>query len=220
MCNLYRMTMPAGAVAGLFRAKSDAAPNFAAEVYPKYTGLVIAEGEVRAMTWGFPRHAVSKKTGKALKPTATNNARDDKLRGNPMWRDSFRDRRCLIPVSAWAEAEGEAGRMTRTWYSLPDQELFAVAGIWRPTEEWGNAYSMVMVDGCEQMADVHDRMPTILAPADWECWTDGTPDEAFALCRTYAGALIVDRTDAAWFTRASAQPARSGIGSPTPGTLL
>ncbi len=199
MCNLYRLTKPADAVARLFRAKSAGAPNFAAEVYPKYTGLVVVEGEVRTMTWGFPRHAVSKKTGKALKPTATNNARDDKLRGNPMWRDSFRDRRCLIPVTAWAEAEGAAGSMTRTWYSLPDQELFAVAGIWRPTDEWGNAYSMVMVDGCVQMAEVHDRMPTILTPETWAVWTDGTPDEAFALCRTWGGPLIVDRTDDPWF---------------------
>ncbi|WP_313437342.1 SOS response-associated peptidase family protein [Novosphingobium sp.] len=206
MCNLYRMTKPSDAVAHLFRAKSVGAPNFAAEVYPKYTGIVVAEGEVRTMTWGFPRHAVSKKTGKPLKPTATNNARDDKLRGNPMWRDSFRDRRCLIPVTAWAEAEGAAGQMTRTWYSLPDQELFAVAGIWRPTDEWGNTYSMVMVDGCEQMADVHDRMPTILAEADWATWTDGSPDEAFALCQTWAGPLIVDRTLERWFMRQGEQP--------------
>lgn len=204
MCNLYRMTKPAEAVAGLFRAKSAGSPNFAAEVYPKYTGLVVAQGEVRTMTWGFPRHAVSKKTGKPLKPTATNNARDDKLRGNPMWRDSFRDRRCLIPVTAWAEAEGAAGQMTRTWYSLPDRELFAVAGIWRQTDEWGNAYSMVMVDGCEQMADVHDRMPTILAPQDWERWTDGTQDEAFSLLRIWEGPLVVDRTEVPWFARASA----------------
>jgi putative SOS response-associated peptidase YedK len=206
MCNLYRMTKPADAVAALFRAKSAGAPNFAAEVYPKYTGLVVAEGEVRAMTWGFPRHAVSKKTGKPLKPTATNNARDDKLRGNPMWRDSFRDRRCLIPVTAWAEAEGAAGRMTRTWYSLRDQELFAVAGIWRPTDEWGNAYSMVMVDGSKQMVDVHDRMPTILTRENWAIWTDGPPDLAFLLLHTWERPLVVDRTETPWVERASGEP--------------
>ena len=60
--------------------------------------------------------------------------------------------------AAWAEAEGAKGAMTRTWYSLAGEEVFAVAGLWRPTEEWGQAYSMVMVDGCAQMADVHDRM--------------------------------------------------------------
>ena len=207
MCNLYRMTSPAEAVAKLFSAVPSAGANFAAEIYPKYTGLVVAEGAVRAMTWGFPRHAVSKKTGKALKPTATNNARDDKLRGNPMWRDSFRDRRCLIPVTAWAEAEGPEGRMTRTWYSLPGEDIFAVAGIWRPSDEWGDVYSMVMVPGSEQMSDVHDRMPTILTRGNWARWTDGEPDEAFSLLKTWDHALVVDRTDEPWFKRTSAPPA-------------
>ena len=31
---------------------------------------------------------------------------------------------------------------------------------------------MVMVDGHPQMAEVHDRMPLILAPGDWDRWLD------------------------------------------------
>lgn len=88
--------------------------------------------------------------------------------------------------------------MTRTWYGLPDAELFAVAGVWRPTAEWGNAYSMVMVDGCQQMAEVHDRMPTILPQSDWQQWTEGTPEEAFALCQVWGGVLSVDRSTETW----------------------
>ncbi|TCM19049.1 SOS response associated peptidase (SRAP) [Novosphingobium sp. PhB165] len=114
----------------MFSAVPSNGVDFAAKVYPKYTGLVIADGAVPTMTWGFPRRAVSKKTGKPLKPGATNNARDDKLRGNPVWRESFRDRSCLIPVSASAQAQSAAGRMTRTWYSLPGEDLVAVAEIW------------------------------------------------------------------------------------------
>jgi putative SOS response-associated peptidase YedK len=34
------------------------------------------------------------------------------------------ERRCLIPVTAWAEAEGEKGSMTRTWYSLHGEEVW------------------------------------------------------------------------------------------------
>lgn len=64
--------------------------------------------------------------------------------------------------------------MTRTWYSLPGGEPFAVAGVWRPTSEWGLAYSMVMVDGCPQMADVHDRMHVVLDRDDWARWLLGS----------------------------------------------
>lgn len=88
--------------------------------------------------------------------------------------------------------------MTRTWYSLADADLFAVAGIWRPTDEWGDAYSMVMVDGCEQMADVHDRMPVILRAGDYDRWMDAPADEARELVRTYDGALAVERTGQLW----------------------
>jgi putative SOS response-associated peptidase YedK len=131
------------------------------------------------------------------KPLKVNNTRDDKLLTS-FWKDSFEKRRCLIPVTAWAEAEGEKGKMTKTWYSLPDAELFAVAGIWRSTVEWGDAYSMVMVDGCQQMSDVHDRMPVILRPDAWQQWTQGTPDEALSLVRTCDDTLIVDRTTVPW----------------------
>jgi putative SOS response-associated peptidase YedK len=57
---------------------------------------------------------------------------------------------------------------------------------------------MVMVDGCDQMGAVHDRMPTILRPDQWAQWTDDMPDEAFALCRTYPDLLVVERTDKRW----------------------
>ncbi len=142
------------------------------------------------------------KKGQPIKPKTVNNAREDKLHSS-FWRDSFAKRRCLIPVSAWAEAEGETGRMTRTWYTvkghaLPGDTPFAVAGIWRPTAEWGDAYSMVMVDSCAFMAEVHDRMPVIVAQADWSRWLEGTSEEAFELCQMWPGELVVDRTNESW----------------------
>lgn len=196
MCNLYKMRANVAEVGQLFGARADVGANFGEEVYPGYPGLVVAEGTARTMTWGFPL-TLKGKQGQPLKPKAVNNAREDKL-ATPFWRDSFVKRRCLIPVTAWAEAEGQKGQMTRTWYSLAGAELFAVAGIWRPTHEWGDAYSMVMVDGCAQMADVHDRMPVVLAQDDWSRWLAAEPDEAFALCRPCPYPLTVERTDQAW----------------------
>ncbi|WP_338045415.1 SOS response-associated peptidase [Novosphingobium kaempferiae] len=188
-------------VARMFGTRFTPGANYASEIWPGYTGLVIESGELRPMTWGFPRHANSKKTGKPLKPSPVNNARDDKLRIYPIWKEAFRHRRCLIPVTQWCEPEGEDRRNTRTWYSVAGEEVFIVAGIWTPTDEWGDAYSMVMVPGSDQMSLVHDRMPTILRPDDWSVWTDGTPDEAFALLRTWDEDLVVDQTDELWFEK-------------------
>ncbi len=196
MCNLYRMTTNAQAVSQMFRAPVLPGLNVGAEVYPGYPGLVVAEGQVRQMTWGFPL-VLTGKQGQKLKAKPVNNAREDKLQ-TAFWRDSFAKRRCLVPVTAWAEAEGQKGRMTRTWYAMPDCDLFAVAGVWRPTAEWGDAYAMVMVDGCEHLADVHDRMPVLLPEGLWSAWTDGSQEEASGLCKTWAGELLVEQTQDRW----------------------
>lgn len=170
--------------------------NYADEISPNYPGLVTNGTDFKAMNWGFPvvlRGAEDQK----LAPKPVNNARDDKLHTD-FWRSSFEHRRCLIPVTQWAEPEGRKKRMTRTWYWLPGDEPFAVAGIWKPTEAWGNCYSMVMVPGSPHMAEVHDRMPVILRQMDWTTWLSASPSNAFALCRTWEGKLEVDHSNDLW----------------------
>jgi putative SOS response-associated peptidase YedK len=49
-----------------------------------------------------------------------------------------------------------------------------------------------MVDGCPQMADVHDRMPVLLTPDERELWTQGTPEVGIALARACHTELAVD----------------------------
>ena len=196
MCNLYRMTKGVDEIARLFAAVPERGANFAEEVYPSYPGLVVAEGRARAMNWGFPLILTGKR-GQKLKPKPVTNAREDKLH-TAFWRDSFAHRRCLIPISAWAEPQGKPGQMTRSWYSLPGGEPFAVAGLWRASAEWGEVYTLVMAESSSQMAEVHDRMPVILAAEDWAGWTGATPEQAAALCRTWPGGLIADHTAERW----------------------
>lgn len=196
MCNLYRMTKGTAEIAQMFAVESDPGANFGMEVYPGYPGLVVAEGRARAMNWGFPL-VLKGKQGQPLRPKPVTNARDDKLLTG-FWRDSFAKRRCLVPVTQWAEPQGPAGRMTRSWYSLPDRDIITVAGLWRPTAEWGDCYTLVMTDSSDEMADIHDRMPVILNPADWAQWTDGSADDALALVRTWPGPLVADHTRDRW----------------------
>ena len=149
------------------------------------------------MTWGFPLSLKSKRTGEPLKPKPVNNARTDKL-DSYMWRYSFEERRCLIPLTAWAEAEGTPGSKTRTWLSRPDSELFAAAGLWRNSDEWGLVYSMVMTDSAGVTAECHSPMPVLLAQDDWSKWTDGSTREARSLCKPWTGELAIERTDQRW----------------------
>ncbi|ANU07094.1 SOS response-associated peptidase [Paraurantiacibacter namhicola] len=198
MCNLYRMANSAAEVANFFELVAATGSNVPGHVYPGTPGLVIVDGTVTSMTWGFPFAQVSKKTGKPLKPKPVNNARTDKLKSF-FWRQSFEQRRCLIPLEAFAEAEGQRGAMTRTWMSMPGANMFTVAGIHRETDEWGAAYSMVMTDANAQMSAIHNRMPVILATAEArKIWQEGSPADAFDLCRPFEGELHIDRTDQRW----------------------
>jgi putative SOS response-associated peptidase YedK len=198
MCNLYRMTKTHDEVARWFSAIDKLGnANFGEELFPGYPGAVIADGKLMQMTWGFPLTLKSKRTGEALKPKPVNNARTDKL-DSYMWRYSFEERRCLIPLTAWAEAEGKPGSKTRTWLSRPDAELFATAGLWRNSDEWGLVYTMVMTDSAGRAAECHSRMPVLLAQDDWSQWTDGTPTEARRLCKPWTGELAIERTDQRW----------------------
>ncbi|MEM1051144.1 MAG: SOS response-associated peptidase family protein [Pseudomonadota bacterium] len=198
MCNLYRMTKSPDEVAKWFSAMNElGGVNLTDEIHPGYPGLVVADDALQKMNWGFPLTLKSKKTGEPLKPKPVNNTRSDKL-DTFMWRYSFEERRCLIPLTAWAEAEGPKGSKTRTWLSMPGDELFAAAGIWRNSDEFGLCYSMVMTDSAGDVASVHSRMPVLLAPEDFETWTGGSTGDAKALCRAWPGLVQIERTEQSW----------------------
>ena len=198
MCNLYKIRSSHTEIADFFDAVAqDFGANTAEEVYPGYPAPVVAAGKVRPMVWGFPLQRTGAK-GQPLKPKPVNNTRTDRLKSF-FWRYSFEERRCLIPVSRFAEAEGQRGAMTRTWFSVPDEPLFAAAGIWRQTDEWGEAFSMIMTEANPQIAPIHNRMPVILPRDSWAHWLEGTPQEAYRLCAPFAQPLAIDRTDEPWF---------------------
>lgn len=204
MCNLYSNTLPPEAMRRLFKvdAKRDRLGN--AEplpaIFPKRMAPIVvmdADGErsIRNSHWGFVLPQVSKKTGEPIQPKAVNNARDDKLRTSPFWKQSFHDRRCLIPATSFCEAKGRRPA-TYVWFGLEgegDRPPFALAGIWR--EFRGNyggekrelvTSSMVTTTPNELVADTHpDRMPAILHPDDYETWLVGKPEDAFGLIRPY-----------------------------------
>jgi len=200
MCNLYRMTRSIDEVAHLFDATAENGSNAGGEIYPGYPGLVVASSAgatmVRTMSWGFPLARTGAK-GQPIKPKPINNTRADKL-ASGFWRESFLARRCLVPLEAFAEAEGTSGSKTRTWLSVPGQPVAVIAGVWRHSVEWGACYSMIMTEACIAMGDIHDRMPVILAPKDHGAWLSGTPEEALALCRPFAGELRIERTIEPW----------------------
>ncbi len=201
MCNLYRMNASAGEVAKLLGVEPPVGLNAGSEIYPGYPGIVVTDGQVQQMVWGFPL-VLKGKQGQPLKPKPVNNTRTDKL-SSSFWKPSFIARRCLIPITSFAEAEGPKGSKTRTWFRVPDTEIFCAAGIWRDSAEWGPSYSMIMTDANEVVSTFHDRMPVLLGGDGYADWLKGDADTAFEMCRPFEGNLLVERTDEPWVRRSS-----------------
>ncbi|PTR06475.1 MULTISPECIES: SOS response-associated peptidase family protein [unclassified Novosphingobium] len=201
MCNRYRPgereTIRQHFGAKMWRETNDGP----AIVHPKDPGWVVRQVDgalvLDQMTWGFPV-VLTGRRGQPLKPKPVNNARMDKLGG--FWkRWTGPEHRCLIPAMAYAEAVGPSGEMTTTWLSIRSMPVFAWAGLWRDSEEWGPVYTGVMTDNAPELAHVHDRSPVILAPEDWPTWLSGPADGLAQFDRPWPAAdVIVDATPVRW----------------------
>src|SRR5688572_17956283 len=211
MCNLYTSKKSAAEIAEHFRAQIPLSFNAGeGDVYPGGPGMVVREEEGRrvlqAMTWGFPLAQKSKKTGQPIKPKPVNNIADLK---SFMWRfvAPRPEHRCLIPLTGFCEAEGEWGAKTRTWFRVRDRPIFAWAGMWKQSDEWGPVYSGMMTDCNEVVRAVHNRMPVLLHEEDYDVWLRGSLDDVMAFQgRCFPDELTeMERTGDPWLRRRAAE---------------
>lgn len=113
--------------------------------------VITATFELVTMRWGFERPRLG----------TINNAREDKL-GGPLWSTPFRERRCVIPASAFYEWSGPKGRKQTHRFTRPDQGWMWIAGLWESSSEYGPCFSMITTAANRVMAPIHHRMPAIL----------------------------------------------------------
>jgi putative SOS response-associated peptidase YedK len=98
------------------------------------------------------------------------NARSESLTEKPTFKDAFRRRRCIVPATAYYERDLAA----KTWLRFVADDVLAIAGLWEPENKLSSAptFAMVTTEPSKAIAEVHDRMPVILSPADMERWMD------------------------------------------------
>ncbi len=203
MCNLYSMTRNVEAILRLFRIGHNRAHSVASlpAIFPGHMAPVVrrssdGERELLPMGWGF----VLPQPGKATRRVT--NARDDKIDGR-FWSASFRERRCLVPVSSYCEPT-ETTPADWVWFTLKGDEprpLFAFAGIWRrhvgPIKREGpsvelDVFSFLTTTPNALTASInHERMPVLLGtPEEQDAWMDGSEADARALIRPYPPELM------------------------------
>lgn len=101
------------------------------------------------------------------------NARAETLTEKPSFKKAYRHRRCLIPATGFFEWHAtEAGKQP---YHIHRQDngLFAFAGIWEHWEherETVYSCSIITTAASNKMTPIHDRMPVIIMPDDYNRW--------------------------------------------------
>ncbi|GAB6056918.1 SOS response-associated peptidase [Desulfonatronum parangueonense] len=124
------------------------------------------------------------------KATKCINARSETVWDKPSFRSAIQHRRCLIPANGFLEWKKSGTKKQPYLIGFENLELFSMAGIW---ESWKNPATGEVFDSCailttnanETVAVIHDRMPVIIRPEDYQAWLDNPRVQIDALLQPF-----------------------------------
>ena len=181
MCGRYALNVQARILEEQFRAlcKVELAPRF--NVAPSQPVAIVRDmptgREVDLVRWGLvPSWTKGIQVGYRMI-----NARSETAATNGAFKHALKRRRCIVPVSGfyeWKKLEPDKARGRKLPHYIRVRgapgDVFALGGLW---EHWqdpaGNELESCTILTCapnELMADLHDRMPIIIDPADYDRW--------------------------------------------------
>lgn len=164
-----------------FQARYNIAPTQSAPA------IVMREGApaAREMRFGFQTPASA-----GRKASIVVNARSETAAEKPMFRDAFRERRCLIPATGFYEWQKRGLNKQPMNIRLADGEPFYFAGLWRASPvkakasgaepEPADTFVIMTTEPNRLMAPIHNRMPVILDAAGRDRWLDEGASESAA----------------------------------------
>jgi putative SOS response-associated peptidase YedK len=145
--------------------------------------------QLRVVRWGLvPSWAKDISIGSRMI-----NARAETVSEKPAFRKAFASRRCLLPADGYYEWQappaGTKGRKQPYFICRPDHGVLAFAGIyelWRDRSmsrddpaAWLWTAAVITTTAPDELGEIHDRMPMVIAPASWADWLDpGNTDAA------------------------------------------
>jgi putative SOS response-associated peptidase YedK len=139
--------------------------------------------ELRVVRWGLvPFWAKDASGGGRLI-----NARAETVAVKPAFRRAFAKRRCILPADGyyeWQVVSGEGKKQVKQPYFIhrKDGGPLAFAGLyelWRdeslPEDHeraWLWTAAIITTQAADEVGQIHDRMPMVIAPEHWDDWLD------------------------------------------------
>ena len=104
----------------------------------------------------------------------------------PSFRSAFKKRRCLITDIGYYEWQIINSKIKQPWHIFrADGGVLACAGLW---ESWQapdgsvlESRAIITTTPNENLAEIHDQMPVILAEEHWSLWLDPAMEKVAAL---------------------------------------
>ena len=118
----------------------------------------------------------------------TINARAETVATKPAFRSAYKARRCLIPASGFYEWKRDVEPKQPYYIHRRNGNPLAFAGLW---ETWKGSdgtiesCTIITTKANEMMAELHNRMPVILDPEDFDWWMTGKTEQVGQLLRPY-----------------------------------
>jgi putative SOS response-associated peptidase YedK len=178
MCGRFMQERPVSELAEIFEAEplaDDTGGRY--NIAPTDEAFVVVQRDNRrAITsyrWGLVPHWSSD----VKIASRTFNARAESIASMPAFRDSFRRKRCLVPVDGFYEWRRQ--ERIRQPYRIfrADGRPLVLAGLWDgwknpETGEIRRTFTIVTTTPNSVVAELHDRMPVIVPDDAWARWLD------------------------------------------------
>jgi putative SOS response-associated peptidase YedK len=143
--------------------------------------------QLRVVRWGLvPSWAKDPKIGSRLI-----NARAETLAEKPAFRKAFATRRCLLPADGYYEWYGDGaaagspkkGGQRKQPFFIHQRRggVVPMAGLyefWRDpnapvdADPWLWSCTVITTEATDDLGRIHDRMPMLVEPANWDRWLD------------------------------------------------
>ncbi|MEP6509112.1 MAG: SOS response-associated peptidase, partial [Gemmatimonadales bacterium] len=147
-----------------------------------------AKPAARLLRWGLvPSWADNPSIGARLI-----NARSDAVAAKPSFKESFRNRRCVILADGYYEWGGVGKARAPYFFHLDGHRDFALAGLWdrwQRGDEVLQTCIIITTQSSPFAARVHHRMPVVLAPDHAVEWVDAATKDSrlLDLMEPYSG---------------------------------